>query len=455
MNSPREVTMDLSINTLQRQYRAQETDPLSICRSLLGRIRQANPRLHAFITSSDARALQEAEASVVRYARRCPRGPLDGIPYAAKDNLATRGVLTTGNSRSLSAWIPDDDCPVIARLTAAGAILMGKLSMNEFGLGGFDLSPIAACPWNTSVCAGGSSGGSASAVAAGLCTFSLGTDGGGSVRIPAAICGLAGLAPTPERINGSGFLGAAHHPRTRGVGPLARRASDVAAVFETLAGRPVPPLPAVPPPCIGRLSVIERIIGLDLDVAAAMEEAAHILQDRMGASIRMIEMHGFELASEMNWRFLARQSAELYAAAIASHPSSEFTRDFLDLLERGRSLSKQEWQDAIEFRRSFVREVATAFQEIDFLWIPTMPMLMTPPGERPGWQSDLPKPSGIFTAPTNLAGLPAISLPVRWSRWGTPVGIQFAAPAGEDCRLIGFAVLCQQHGLGASVMERR
>jgi aspartyl-tRNA(Asn)/glutamyl-tRNA(Gln) amidotransferase subunit A len=217
--------------------RAGKVSPVELVRVCLGRIEAHNPVLNAFITVTAKSALQEAYDAEAEMRRGEWRGPLHGIPVAIKDMIDTAGVRTTGASAVYLDRIPGADAAVVSRLRRAGAILLGKLNMQEFAIGGSSVpSHFGAVrnPWDTSRIAGGSSGGSAAAVAAGLCFAALGTDTGGSVRQPAALCGVVGLKPTYGRVSNLGVLPLA--PSLDHVGPLTRNVEDCATVLEAIAG---------------------------------------------------------------------------------------------------------------------------------------------------------------------------------------------------------------------------
>jgi len=430
----------LSIAELGALLRAGELSCVELAEYFLNRIQQFNPKLQAFITVSSDRALTAAKQADALLSKDKDLGSLHGIPYAVKDNLATAGVRTTANSQSLQDWIPNEDAAAVARLHEAGAVLLGKLSMNEYGFGDYPLCRISSNPWNCATHTGGSSSGSACAVAARMAVFTLGTDGGGSIRIPASICGLAGLAPSPGHIDGSGALPPTMFDRTaRRVGPFTRGVGDLIEVLTILSDIRVVQVDAKELR-IGRLRAHEEEIGSQPDVANSLEQAVNVLANEVGCRFFDVEIPRFSLALANNWKFLAFDAAKRYAHAVDEQPSF-YSPGFKNLIERGKKTSKQEMEEAEAFRAEFEAALQDVFRRVDVLVMPTWPDLVTPPGESRLWQG----PDALFTAPFNLVPCPALSIPCGFSRYRTPVGVQFVASRNNDGIILALARAFEAH----------
>lgn len=436
------------IKLLYLSYCKKKTDPVAVTNFFLQRINFLNPKIKAFVSVCEDRARKEAALSHERYNKGEQFGILDGIPYAVKDNLATAGVKTTANSRSLENWTSTSDCPAVKIMHEAGAVLLGKTTMNELGYGGYDLYPIACCPWNAKICSGGSSAGSAAAVSSGMCVFTLGTDGGGSIRVPGAICGVAGLAGTPGRIDGSGKLGHYSFDRMRGIGPLAIRAMDVEKVFTVLA-RTVATSVDTKETRFGWLQTPEEITPLHPDITKVFDQTIELIKTRLHCKIKKVFIEDFSKAEEMNWRRLAHRAAQQFSDVLAD--PHHYTKELVSLIQKGMAVTNLELNEIFSFRDKFKRQVKSLFEEIDVLLTPTMPMLLTPPGERKLGKEQ--KRYGFFTAPMNLAGLPSLSVPAGLSRYGTPIGMQFTGPAGSDEQLLKSAGTFQEAGGGAEIIN--
>src|SRR5579862_4736691 len=227
-----------SIEELAPMLLRREISPVELTKLFIERIEKYSAPLHAYLTVTSEDALRAAHESEARFARRKSRGPLDGIPISLKDNVWTKGVRTTAGSKVLANFTPADDATIVERLHRAGAVILGKTNMHEFAYGITTENPhygAAHNPWDTTRTTGGSSGGSAAAIAAGLCVASIGTDTGGSIRIPASLCGITGLKPTFGRVSCYGVVPLA--PSLDHVGPLTRTTGDAALMLAIIAGR--------------------------------------------------------------------------------------------------------------------------------------------------------------------------------------------------------------------------
>ncbi|MGH9792509.1 MAG: amidase, partial [Candidatus Acidiferrales bacterium] len=246
-----------SIERLAPLIAKRKLSPVELVDAFLARIEQVNPKLNAYITVTAESARAEARRAEEEIRRKRYRGPLHGIPIALKDNIHTRGVRTTAGSKVLGDFVPAEDATVAARLREAGAILLGKTNMHEFAYGVTSENPFygpVRNPWDRSRIPGGSSGGSAAAIAAGLCCASVGSDTGGSIRIPAALCGVVGLKPTFGRVSAHGVI--ALCPSLDHTGPLARTVGDAAILLAAIAGADPLDSPTMGQPRLGKLDAL-------------------------------------------------------------------------------------------------------------------------------------------------------------------------------------------------------
>ncbi|MBM4299272.1 MAG: hypothetical protein FJ143_16160, partial [Deltaproteobacteria bacterium] len=240
-----------TIATLAPEIEHRKVSVLELTQLFLQRIERVNPLVNAYLTIAAEQALADAAAADGEIAAGRYRGPLHGIPFSIKDNFATRGLRTTSGSKVLADWIPDFDATVVAKLKAAGAIILGKTNMNEWALGGTTINPFYGAtrnPWDQARIAGGSSGGSAAAMSARLCLGSIGSDSAQSVRNPASICGVVGLKPTYGRVSQFGTVPGTGAYSCNHTGVMAHTVEDAALVLEILAGHdPKDPLSAAAP----------------------------------------------------------------------------------------------------------------------------------------------------------------------------------------------------------------
>jgi len=428
----------LSIAQAFDRLRRGQVSPVELTEACLARIARHNPDLNAFITLRADAALDEARTAAGEIRRSGPRSPLHGVPIALKDNIDTAGLRTTGASRLFADRVPAKDAEVARRLKEAGAILLGKLNLHEFAYGG--TSTVTAFgtmhnPWNPAHATGGSSGGPGAAVAAGLCFGALGTDTAGSVRIPAAHCGVVGLKPTYGRVSTRGVMTLSW--TLDHVGPLCRTVEDVALMLGVVAGydRLDPTTADVPVPdyrqALGaptaafRLGVVRSPFfdGLDPEVAAAVDAALGVLRGltagTMDVTLPMTgppaELWGPEArAYHARW---IEQSPELY------QPSTRRS------LEQWADADAAAYAQAVHDVQLVRRQIAGRFTDVDLLVSPTMKTPAPPlDGTAPGDYNS----THVF----DVLGLPTISVPCGFSRAGLPIGLQIAgAPWAESAVL--------------------
>ena len=429
---------DLPLDRLARLLRRGEASPSEAVEAYLARIEALDGALNAFIevTAEQARA---AARDSERRRNGAELGPLDGVPLALKDLIDVAGVATTNGMEILRHAIAVEDAEVTRRLKAAGAVLLGKLNMHEGALGvTTDNIHFGRCrnPWNTAATPGGSSGGSGAAVAAGLAAGALGSDNMGSIRIPSAFCGIAGLKPSNGLISTHGMVELSWS--TGAVGPMARGVDGLAMLMAVLAGpdprdpwvRQTPEaldftLPEAPDLASLKIGVPEDF-GCEpaLDTARALERAAGVLRE-LGAEIRPIAIEGLT-ASRMTCLLIIEAEGAVAYARHLDDPTVDFAADVRQQLDYGRAMPTAKLAVALKARALLQRRVATLFQEVDLLMSPTTPRAaQTFDGAAP---ADTPS----YMALANLCGLPALSVPMGFDVDGMPLGLQLMAAPFRD-----------------------
>jgi aspartyl-tRNA(Asn)/glutamyl-tRNA(Gln) amidotransferase subunit A len=437
-----------TIRQLSDKIRSRALSPVELTRDCLARIENLNRKLNAFITVLGDSAMAEARRAEEEIHHGDYRGPLHGIPIGLKDILDTAGALTTAASAQYKDRIPTEDAEVVRRLRAAGAIILGKQNLHEFAYGGSSMISFYGevhNPWDLLRIAGGSSGGSATSVACALGYAAIGTDTAGSIRLPAAYCGVVGLKPTYGRVSAHGVVPLAWSYDH--VGPIANSVEDAALMLQAIAGydsgdpasanSPVPDFMASIDrfPHNLRIGVVEKYFFDDLDpeVAAAVEKAIQVFRELRAEIHQDVEL-GIStdrtLASAESYAFhqpLVLRSPELYQPAT------------LTRIKSGENVSAAEIERAkreLEASRHTIRKI---FEEVDILLTPTAPIL-------PPRIDDLQKhpealrPAELLmlrnTRPFNVWGIPAISVACGFSHEGIPIGMQLAAaPWREDLLL--------------------
>jgi aspartyl-tRNA(Asn)/glutamyl-tRNA(Gln) amidotransferase subunit A len=425
--------------------RARRASPVELVRACLERIERLDGRLRAFITVDGERALavaraRESEAVAGRF-----RGPLHGIPLAHKDLCAIRGLPTSCGTKTAEYFIADEDATTVARLDRAGAITLGKLNMTELALGPFGDNAHhgdVQNPWRAGHASGGSSSGSGAAVAARLAWGALGTDTGGSIRLPAGCCGVPGLKPTYGRVSRAGIMPLSWS--LDHVGPLARTVQDVALLFGVMAGadprdatasrRPVPDLAAaLHAPVSGlRVGVPENYYwdGLDPEVAGAVRAAVRVLEE-LGARVTELRLPDPQPLVDVSNVLARSESAAVHGRLLREQPHA-LQPAVRYRLEIGLHISAVDYLQAARLRarltRSFVRE---ALADVDALVVPTIPEPAPAlAAVKAGTTEDVVRRMGRFsrlTRPWNGLGLPALSVPCGFSAAGLPIGLQLVA----------------------------
>jgi aspartyl-tRNA(Asn)/glutamyl-tRNA(Gln) amidotransferase subunit A len=449
---------NLTITAARAALDAGDVTSVELTEALLARISAVEPHIHAFLTITGEEALEQARAADARRGRQL-LSPLDGIPLSIKDLICTQGIRTTCASRMLETFVPPYDATVVTRLTEAGAVMLGKVNCDEFGMGSSTENSgffPTANPWDTSRVPGGSSGGSAAAVAAGAALGSLGTDTGGSIRLPAALCGICGLKPTYGRVSRYGLV--AYGSSLDQIGPLARSVSDLALLLQAIAGHDpldgtstietVPDYRAAMTGDIRGLSIgvpdeYFQVEGMDPGVMQATQQAIEVLRDQ-GAQVVPVSLphtryalpayyiiapaeasanlarydgvrYGPRVSANTMWDEVERTRGELFGEEVRR-------RIMLGTYGLSAGYYDAYYKRAQQVRTLVIRDFQQVFKHVDLLAVPTSPAVAFPLGKL----KDDPLAMyliDVFTLPANMAGVPGMVIPCGFSQ-GLPVGLQ-------------------------------
>jgi len=423
--------------------RRRKVSPVELTRECLARIAAKNPTLNAFITVAEETALIQAREAEAEIMRGNWRGPLHGIPIAVKDIIDITGLSTTAASNLFKNRMATEDAEVVTRLRGAGAVLLGKQNMHEFAYGGSSVisayGPVRnAC--NQEYIAGGSSGGSTTAVAAGLCFASLGTDTAGSVREPAALCGVVGLKPTFDLVSTRGVFPLA--PSFDHIGPITRTAGDAELLLQAIAGDYGDDSQISRDTSSLRIGVPRNFFYQDLDaeVAAAAEEALRVIQS-LTAFVR--DVH---LDVNPDRTLQAAESFAVHAEYVSRAPEL-YQPETLRRIRSGGHTSQTEIQKLRSELKKSRQEIQQVFDGVDLIITPTTPI---PAPRLADLQAnpDQLRPYEILllrnTRPFNVWGLPAISVPCGITKNGLPMGLQIAGAPGSDGLVVRFAAAYEQ-----------
>jgi aspartyl-tRNA(Asn)/glutamyl-tRNA(Gln) amidotransferase subunit A len=432
-----------SATTLAAAFRADELRPSEALEAVLGRVAAANPAVNAFAQLDEAGARAAAAAADARFAAGAPLGALDGIPVSVKDNIPVAGLRCAWGSEVFRDFVPTADETPVARLRAQGAVILGKTNVSEFTLGRGNvhttLFGTTRNPWNPAVTSGASSGGAAAAVASGMGPLALGTDGGGSIRRPAAHCGLLGLKPTTGRVARRDGLPVILHDAEI-IGPIARTVDDLAMALSAIQG----PLDedrasllfdateGEPPPRAMRILYVPRFGDWPVEpvIAESCARAArnlaalgHTVEEGvLPADLSVFEAHWPKLgAAGLAWLLRGHDWRGRVGAI------------YEEMVERGQTLTALDYQDALAGFREIYAQFARFFRGYD--------LMMTPSAGAMPWKAEEfgPPHHRAFTGIVNVAGLPGISIPAEPAPDGMPIGFQLVAPFGADWQLIAMA----------------
>jgi amidase len=433
-----------------RLVRSREVSSVDLVRASLDRISRLDPTLNAFVTVCAEQAL--ATAGIVDSTPG--DAPFRGVPIGVKDLTATAGIRTTYSSRAYADFVPDFDTAVVRRIRQAGFVIVGKTNTPEFGTVAFtesELNGVTRNPWNTELTPGGSSGGAAAALAAGLVPAAHATDGGGSVRIPASCCGLFGLKPSRGRVSTAPY-GSFEGLSTSG--PLTRTVEDAAHLLDVLAGyepgdpwwapppeRPFASAPEDAPPRLRIAVTTSPPIDLPVDpvCVAAVTDAAALLAE-LGHDVRDGTPAWHE--PEVFDRFIA-----VWQVGPALHPIEDvslLTPLNRRLVEGARATSAADYGRSVASLQMLARRIVAFWSEVDIVLTPTLALPPVPIGWQDAVEAAIPQlrrntEFTPFTAIANFTGLPAMSLPLHWTEDGLPIGVQAIGPPAGDALLLSLA----------------
>ncbi len=430
-----------TIDDVRRILSKGGTSPLSLAEACMRRIRRLNPELKAFIT-----VIEPGEAAAMHPGPSVTAGLLGGVPIAVKDLFDTAGVLTTIGSSFFADNVPAADASVVGKLKQSGGIIVGKTNTHEIALGVTGNNPhygTARNPWDRSRIPGGSSSGSAIAVATGMAVAALGSDTGGSIRVPASLCGVVGLKPTLGRVSVRGVFPLSWN--LDHVGPLATCVRDVAVMLQVIAGYdPLDPA-SVPMPAGDYLGGLDRslkgqrialgtgehIATADPEVQAAIHEAARVFAS-MGCTVREANVDWMRDAALANRLMTQSDAAAVHRDRLRDHPEM-FGDDVRLRLEAGAKTSSTEYILARRTQAEVRRKCEQFFESWDLLILPTTPVAAP---AIDGYQVQKVGQLTPFTAPFNLTGLPALSVPCGFTSQGLPIGLQIVSRAWEEARVL-------------------
>jgi aspartyl-tRNA(Asn)/glutamyl-tRNA(Gln) amidotransferase subunit A len=430
-----------------RLIASRQLSPVELTRSCLARIEALDGRINSFLLTRPEAALAEAEAAEAAIMRGDYRGALHGIPIAHKDIVETAGIHTTAHSKLLRDFVPQRDATVVRRLAAAGTILLGKTATHEFAMGGpsFDLPwPPARNPWNTDHFTGGSSSGTGAAVAAGFILGGSGSDTGGSIRLPAAYCGVTGLKPTYGRVSRYGVLPLAYS--LDHVGPLAWTVEDCAILLQTMAGHdpadPASAAVAVPdyraalrPDLHGlRIGVVRHFFKSDYRIDGEAEsaiDAALATMRELGAELCDVQLSPLQDYGACGWLVLIGESWAVHEKVMRER-FLDYGRMMRNRVVLGAFLGAGDYVQALRLRRELSAEMATAMREVDVLVTGITPGEAPRIDEKPGYES-FQRP---LMMPFNVTGQPSMAIRCGLSGNGLPLSLQIAGKPFDEATVL-------------------
>jgi aspartyl-tRNA(Asn)/glutamyl-tRNA(Gln) amidotransferase subunit A len=454
-NTPDELAW-MGLAEVSRLIQKRTVSPVELTELCLARIEQFNPRLNAFITVTADSAREEAKRAEAEIARGNWRGPLHGIPLALKDLVETAGVRTTAASAVLQDYIPAKDAHIVQRLKEAGVVLLGKLNLHEFAYGGSGIIShfgVVRNPWDQKRITGGSSSGSAAAVAAGLCYGAIGTDTAGSIRLPASFCGVVGLKPSYGLVSARGVIPLSWTQDH--VGPLTRTVADAALMLQVIASYDARDIgsqryPAVHYPAAMeetrvaslRLGTVGDLFGQELDpeVDHALQEALAMLTGATaGAKSVSIPMTGD--------RTVVSCEAFTYHEQYLAKNADKYHPETLRRIRAGADVTAPLYIGNYRNLQRMRRDVLEVFEQVDVLVTPTTPVLPDTVAELET-QPDMLRPKELTmlrnTRPFNVLGLPTITVPCGFSKSGLPIGLQLSGAPGKEATVLALAHAYEQ-----------
>ena len=461
--------LELTLTEAARRVRTRDLSPVDLVQAALARIRATDGTLRSYITVFEDQALQVAKAAEIMAAAGHELGPLHGIPIALKDNISLRGTRTTAGSRILNDWLPEADATIAARLRKAGAILIGKTNMHEFAWGGTSANPhhgIVRNPWNVGRFPAGSSGGSGVAVAARTCFAAIGTDTGGSIRLPSAVNGVCGIRPTYGRVSNHGIIPLAWSMDT--AGPMTRTVEDCALVFGAIAGHDAHDPTTAERPCVDYSAPLEESVRglrigvvpgyffhhLQAPVRAAVQAALATFQ-QLGAHLVEVDIHNIHGNISAQLTIESAEPSTYHQRWLRERPH-DYGDDVRTLLEVGELLLATHYLQAQRYRSLLRSEFIAAFRRVDAFVCPTLPFTATELGAttvviEDGVAEDMLSAIMQFTGVASLTGLPALNVPCGFDPDGLPIGMQLIGRPFDEATLFRMGHAFQ----GATGFHRR
>jgi len=441
---------NLNLFVALEQLRRREYSALELSEACLRQVARLNPTYHAFINPTlelAAQASLQADVLLNHQPFNPDEFPLLGIPIGLKDLVNLAGVPTTAGSKFFADNLPIEDAPVVSKLKQSGGVILGKTNLHEIALGVTGVNPhygTVVNPWNTSRISGGSSSGSAVAVALGMCLAAVGTDTGGSIRIPAALCGVVGLKPTYGRVSMRGVIPLSWN--LDHVGPLTRTVRDAVWMLIVMAGYDPHDPASADNPVDNYLAYLESgvhgwRVGLangnyfeaaDTEVQMAVDQAAQVFMD-LGAQVRKVDLSWLEELAQANSQMTQADGAAFHRERLMEHPDW-FGADVLQRLKTGAALGSSEYALARRTQAEGRRRFEIFFNEFDVLLLPTTP-IPAPLIEGTG-AIEAARQLTRFTSPFNLTGLPALSVPCGFSKTGLPIGLQVISKHWAESKIL-------------------
>ncbi len=445
--------LNSSLTEAADKVRSREVSPVDLVQATLARIHATDGVLRSYISVFEEQALQVAKAAEIMAQAGHDLGPLHGVPIALKDNVAVRGSRTTAGSKVLADWLPDTDATITQRLRRAGAILIGKTNMHEFAWGGTSANPHYGAvrnPWNTERFPAGSSGGSGVAVAARSCYGAVGTDTGGSIRLPAAINGVVGIRPTYGRISNHGIIPLAWSMDT--AGPMTRTVQDCALMFGVMAGHDSQDPASAARACPDYSAALnDGVRGLRIGVVPgyffhhlqppvhdAVRAALTTFQD-LGAQLVDVDIENIHGNISAQLTIESAEPSTYHQRWLRERPQ-DYGDDVRTLLEVGELLLATHYLQAQRYRTLLRNEFLAAFRKVDVFVCPTLPFTATPLGATTvvienGVEEDMLSAIMQFTGVPSLTGLPSLNVPCGFDADGMPIGMQLIGRPFDEALL--------------------
>jgi len=462
MSSVNSELAELSVAEAGDLIAKKAVSPVELVYACLARIAVANPVVNAYISVYEEQARAVAKAAETMVVAGHHLGPLHGIPMGLKDNIGLKDQTTTAGSKVMADWVPTRDATVAARLRGNGAIFVGKTNMHEFAWGGTSDNPHygpVRNPWNPERFPAGSSGGSGAAVAARTCAAALGTDTGGSVRLPSAVNGIVGLRPTIGRVSNFGVVPLAWSMDT--VGPMTRTVEDCAIVFNAIAGHDPNDGGSVPEPVADYTADLRKgVKGLRIGVVPGYffnhlqppvhdaVKSALTTFEGLGATVTDVEIENIHGNISAQLTIESTEPSAYHQKWLRERPT-DYGEDVRTQLEMGEMLLATHYVQAQRYRRLLRQEFMEAFKQVDVFICPTLPFTATRVGEMKvvienGREEDMLSAIMQFTGVPSLTGLPSLNVPCGFDHEGLPVGMQIIGRPFDESTLFRMGAAFQE-----------